>query len=189
MNAYALGLKGSGYLNISTELSCSLFSYWEILVILEFLVTSNSNLSGNGRFPRTQDFSVLRPYHPQLVTLILKTRSLIDNLTDALDLLIQSVCLLHTNCWVFWNSKMILYGSLPPTFFVFVVLSLSHAQLLAIPWTVACQAPLFMGLPRQEYWSWTPFPSPEDPPESGIEPVFPALVGGFFISKSPGKPF
>ena len=30
---------------------------------------------------------------------------------------------------------------------------------LAIPWTVACQAPLPMGFSRQEYWSGLPFPS------------------------------
>ena len=27
-------------------------------------------------------------------------------------------------------------------------------------WTVACQVPLYMGFPRQEYWSGFPFPSP-----------------------------
>ena len=32
-----------------------------------------------------------------------------------------------------------------------------------------------MGFPRQEYWSGLPFPSPEDLPEPGIEPVAPAL--------------
>ena len=26
------------------------------------------------------------------------------------------------------------------------------------PWTIACQAPLFMGFPRQEYWSGLPLP-------------------------------
>ena len=31
---------------------------------------------------------------------------------------------------------------------------------LAIPWGVACQAPLSMGFSRQEYWSGLPFPSP-----------------------------
>ena len=36
--------------------------------------------------------------------------------------------------------------------------SLSHVQLFVIPWTVACQAPLPMGFPRQEYWSSFPFP-------------------------------
>ena len=38
-----------------------------------------------------------------------------------------------------------------------------------IPWTVAQQAPLSMGLPRQEYWSGLPFPSPGDLPDPEIE--------------------
>ena len=33
---------------------------------------------------------------------------------------------------------------------------------LVTPWTVALQAPLSMGFPRQEYWSGLPFPSPEE---------------------------
>ena len=40
------------------------------------------------------------------------------------------------------------------------VKSLSHARLLATPWTGAYQAPLSMGLSRQEYWSGVPLPSP-----------------------------
>ena len=48
----------------------------------------------------------------------------------------------------------------------------------AIPWIVAHQAPLYMGFPRQEYWSGLPFPSPENLPSLGIEPTFPALAGG-----------
>ena len=43
----------------------------------------------------------------------------------------------------------------------------------AAPWTVACQAPLSMGFPRQEYWTGLPFPSPEDPPGPGIESISP----------------
>ena len=31
---------------------------------------------------------------------------------------------------------------------------------LVTPWTVARQAPLSMGFPRQEHWSGLPFPSP-----------------------------
>ena len=46
---------------------------------------------------------------------------------------------------------------------------------LAIPWTVACQAPLFMGFSRKEYWSGLPFPSPGDLPNPEIEPGSPAL--------------
>ena len=46
---------------------------------------------------------------------------------------------------------------------------------LAIPWTVAYQAPQSMGFSRQEYWSGLPFPSPGDRPNPGIEPSSPAL--------------
>ena len=46
---------------------------------------------------------------------------------------------------------------------------LSHVRLLAIPWTAARQAPLFMGFFRQEYWSWLPCPSQKDLPNPGIE--------------------
>ena len=38
------------------------------------------------------------------------------------------------------------------------------------PWTIAPQAPVSMGFPRQEYWSGLPFPSPWDFPDPGIEP-------------------
>ena len=42
-----------------------------------------------------------------------------------------------------------------------------------ITWTVAHQAPLFMGFFRQEYWSRLPFPTPGDLPDQGIEPSLP----------------
>ena len=51
----------------------------------------------------------------------------------------------------------------------------SHVWLFVTPWTVACQAPLSMGFPRQEYWSGLPFPSPGDLPDPGIEPRSPTL--------------
>ena len=38
------------------------------------------------------------------------------------------------------------------------------------PWTVARQAPLSMGFPRQEYWSGFPCPPPGDFPDPGIKP-------------------
>ena len=43
------------------------------------------------------------------------------------------------------------------------------------PWSIACQAPLSMGFPRQAYWSELPFPSPGDLPDTGIEPRSPGL--------------
>ena len=43
------------------------------------------------------------------------------------------------------------------------VKSLSRVRPLAIPWTVAYQAPPSMGVSRQEYWSGVPFPSSPNP--------------------------
>ena len=64
-------------------------------------------------------------------------------------------------------------------------------QLLVTLQTVARQAPLSMGLSRQEYWSVLPFLSPGDLPNPGIEsesPVSPALAARFFTTEPPGKP-
>ena len=41
------------------------------------------------------------------------------------------------------------------------------------PWTVDRQPPLSTGIPRQEYWSGLPFPTPGDLPGPGIEPLLP----------------
>ena len=41
------------------------------------------------------------------------------------------------------------------------------------PWTIAQQAPLSMGFPRQEYWSGLPFLSPGTLPHPRIEPGSP----------------
>ena len=61
---------------------------------------------------------------------------------------------------------------------------------LGTPWTVACQASLSMGFPRQEYWSGLPFSSPGDLPDPGIDPislVSPALADGFVTAEPPRK--
>ena len=42
-------------------------------------------------------------------------------------------------------------------------------------WTVAHQAPLSMGFPRQEYWNGLPHTPPGDLPVPGIKPSSPAL--------------
>ena len=49
------------------------------------------------------------------------------------------------------------------------------------PWTVACQAPLPMGFPRQEFWSGVPFPSPGDLPDTEIEPTSPAWQADSYV--------
>ena len=59
----------------------------------------------------------------------------------------------------------------------------SRVPLFSTPWTVAHQAPLSVGFPRQEYWSGLPCPPPGDLPHPGVKPAStrsPALAGGFF---------
>ena len=68
------------------------------------------------------------------------------------------------------------------------VKSLSHVQLFATLWTVAHQAPPSKGFSRQEYWSGSPFPSPGDLPDPGIEPKSPTLQADALTSEPPGKP-
>ena len=41
---------------------------------------------------------------------------------------------------------------------------------------------------RQEYWGGLPFPSPEDLPNPGIEPVSPALHADFLALSHLGSP-
>ena len=71
---------------------------------------------------------------------------------------------------------------------VVAVWSLSPVQLFVTPQTIALQAPLFMGFPRQEKWSELPFPSPRNVPHPRIEPMSPALADGFFTTEPSGKP-
>ena len=56
--------------------------------------------------------------------------------------------------------------------------------------SVALQAPLSMGFPRQEYLSGLPFPPPGHIPNPGIQLtsyLSPALGGGFFSSEPSEK--
>ena len=53
--------------------------------------------------------------------------------------------------------------------------------------TIARQAPLSMGLSRQECWSGLPCPPPGDLPDQGSNPHLlrsPALAGGFFTTSA-----
>ena len=56
------------------------------------------------------------------------------------------------------------------------------------PWSVAHEAPLPMGILRQEHWSWLPCPPPEDLPNPVIEPRFPTLQADSLPSEPQGKP-
>ena len=55
---------------------------------------------------------------------------------------------------------------------------------------VACQVPLSMEFPRQDYWSGLPFPPPGDLPDPGIKPaspVSPALQVDSLPTEPPRK--
>jgi len=68
---------------------------------------------------------------------------------------------------------------------------LTHVQLFVTLQTVAQQAPLFMGLSWQEYWSGLPFPPPGDRPHPGIKPAslsFPALQADSLLLSHWGSP-
>ena len=64
----------------------------------------------------------------------------------------------------------------------------SCVQLFVTLWTVAHQASLSMGFSKPEYWSELPFPSPEDLPNPGIEPMSPALQADSLPTEQRGKP-
>ena len=66
--------------------------------------------------------------------------------------------------------------------------SLSQVWLFATPRTIAYQASLYMGFPKQEHWSELPFPSPGEISDPGIEPMTPELADWFFTIEGPLKP-
>ena len=65
---------------------------------------------------------------------------------------------------------------------------LAMSDSLGPQWTVAHQAPLSMGLSRQEYWSGFPFFSPGDLPGSGIEPASPTFQADSLLLSHQGSP-
>ena len=60
----------------------------------------------------------------------------------------------------------------------------SRVQLFAPLWTVTHQAPLSMGISRQEHWSGLPRSTSRDLPDPGIKPESPALQTAFFFFTS-----
>ena len=73
----------------------------------------------------------------------------------------------------------VLYSSFPLAIYftsVCVLSSLSCVRLFVTLWTVAHQAPLSMGLFKQECWSGLLCPPPGDLPNPGTEPTSPAAL-------------
>ena len=63
--------------------------------------------------------------------------------------------------------------------------SLSCVRLFSIPWTVACQAPLSMGILQARILEWVAILG--DLPNPGIEPGSPALQADSLLSEPTGK--
>jgi len=57
------------------------------------------------------------------------------------------------------------------------------------PWTVACQAPLSVGILQGRILEWVAMPSSRGSPNPGIELRSPALPADSLQSEPPGKPF
>ena len=57
------------------------------------------------------------------------------------------------------------------------------------PWTTARLAPLFMGFPRQDYWSGLPFPTPGNLPNPGIKLGLLHWQAGSLPLEPLGKPY
>ena len=98
----------------------------------------------------------------------------------------------HSLCWKCCPSEG--WGrhpgsSLPPMFspptgasHPYICSVIQLCPTLHDPMTVACQGPLSMEFPRQEYWSGLPCPPPGDLPDSGSLSS-PALAGGLFTTE------
>ena len=84
---------------------------------------------------------------------------------------------LHSSCWkkgetqtlfVYPQRRLLspspstLAGEIFPCSGCICAEQLSHVRLFVTPQTIASQAPVSMGFPRQGYWSGLPYPSPGD---------------------------
>ena len=67
--------------------------------------------------------------------------------------------------------------------------SSTHVQLFATPWTVACQFPLSVRFPRQEYCSGLPLPPLGDLLDLGMAPMSPALQTNCLLTELSGKTY
>ena len=100
--------------------------------------------------------------------------------TSIISLVMQKyVQMLHPYIFTKSDIHMHIYKHVPSHF--------SHVQLFVTLWTVACQAPLSIGFPRQEYWSGLLYPPSGDLPDPGSEPaslMSPALAAGLFTASA-----
>ena len=102
-------------------------------------------------------------------------------------LLCQFNCeLIHETTKKSGSLKMVEQESLPNYCCCCLVVRLCPT--LCNPMAGALQASLFIGFPGQKYWIGLSFPPPGGLSDPGIEPMSPALAGGFFTSVPTRKP-
>ena len=68
------------------------------------------------------------------------------------------------------------------------VQSFSRVQPFVAPWNITCLVPLLWNFSGEKYRSGVPFPTPQDLPDLGVEPVSPELASRFVPLVPPGKP-
>ena len=90
------------------------------------------------------------------------------NLLEFWGLEVEVLALMSCFEVLFWNCGLVTNSCLTPE----------------TSWTVACQAPLSMGFPRQEHWSGLIFPSPGDP----TDPASAALQVDPLVPEPSGEP-
>ena len=92
-------------------------------------------------------------------------------------------CVINQNNTVIWKTfQVLMLGIITEC----MLSCFSHPT--AIPWSVACQAPLSMWFSKQKYWSGLPCPSPGDLPDPRTEPTSLAIQADSSPSEPPGKP-
>ena len=80
---------------------------------------------------------------------------------------------LYCICIYFIHTYILYFYTKLMTLVHVCMLSFSHILLFETPWTIACQAPLFMGFSRQEYRSGLPFSPSGNLPDLRIQPMSP----------------
>ena len=107
--------------------------------------------------------------------------------------ILTQICLIPKALLVSYTLKTLIFVM---SFPYLLLLNLIHACLLnhfslvrlfETLWNVAHKAPLSLGLPRWEYWSGFPFPSPGNLPTEGSSSCL-LLVYGFFTNEPPKQP-
>ena len=111
-------------------------------------------------------------------------RSEVQSLEGGIALCLQTAptCLSLSPAWRF--SLFIVFHCEKCRAFLGLVIIPVVVQLLSL----ALQAPLSMGFPRQGYWSGLPFPSPGNLPDPGIKPESPPLQADSLWLSHQGSP-